>query len=458
MTTSKDVLMYIHNALNDLAKIRKEKGFFADRENPHRAIATTCESLESFFIPCLVIDNPKISRLIEEKLVFNDLLFVCKEVESKGFVGDPYTSIANVDSAAFVVSALVHAREIFKDTPKDEEFEIISLKADRDTETEEGPKKEKVSSLLDKMEEVISKGIDFLYDNWDDKTESWDKTEGFQLYFSWSVIETINEIEYYLDENDDMFRRKGSEVFEKIDKIKRELRVHIEDKFLEGMSNGEYLQKDYMNIYPQVNGIIILALLESLSVDSIAQSFLKVKETYERYHDELASSGIVYQIPNSGGTEQISDYSITPVLLRATSLLLDNYSSFVQFSEVIGRDKMRGLQDILFEELTSLEEPTFRNSSGGAYRHLWTREAFEIYYTERAIEALTVYYEFLESSEIPLHKKIRTIYDNKVIFLTMTASIIQIVFSFLTGNISLIILPIAIFILVVILWIRSTSP
>jgi len=386
MLKPSEVLELIRSTLRALAKARKAKGYFFDEFYPGQdhALVTTCEGLASFFIPCLSIPEMKLEDFLEIDEVRKDIEFIIATLEAEGFTEQPYVEIENVDSAAFVLSTLFYSRLLIRDT----------LRA----EPASG------DSLWIRVEKWIEEAIRFLDDEYSPEL-GWDPTHP-QFYFSWSVIETLKGVEEDLWADEEFLAEdSGAEREKLLESLKRkmsELRRLIETKYLPSMASGEYLEDVPGDFYGQTQALIILGLLGSPKDREIAEALTHLIEVFRSERAALEEFGADYAV--AGKKEGISDYTIVPQLIRCLVLMISRGLP----DEPLARDVFKRenedleifLSNLLREE-GPLDGPLHSlRISSERYKDLWGSGRFEIYFTERVIEALTSVWDAMDRGKI----------------------------------------------------------
>jgi hypothetical protein len=115
-----------------------------------------------------------------------------------------------------------------------------------------------------------------------------------------------------------------------------------------------------------------------------------------------------YKCDNHG---EMYDLSIAPLMIRALAALLDYRKELLSSADQNDRENaekylqggMEGLIGQILEDPVNLQRPN-KNELESVHKHLWAYNengnAFEIYYTERIVEALVVYANCLPSEEV----------------------------------------------------------
>ena len=351
-------------------------GFYDDREVKDRAFVSTCEGLECIFLPCLEFERinltsllrqfPKLLECIQSDV---DYLIVRSKVSDKEdefeFPGDPYlgrssrvtaeNQLPNLDSTAFAVSTMLHLKTVIEREHYPQEKFPISV-----------------------MKDLIKKGLFQIMESHISK-EGWPwrrigkKTH---IYFTWSVLETLSDVfEYDPDE----------ELFDKYDSLKaanNETKIWIEENMVNDMAEGAVIGKDILKTYFFIESLISLTILGTDKYMGIAD-FLKHLLPFA---DKIAKKTLYAEYPVKPEPKTLTDYSIIPLLLRGVAAAFLKFGSHKEFKKVT---RLINYKEVIQQRFNHLNQKRTRE-------HLWAYDAkrFELYYTERAIEALVMYHNY----------------------------------------------------------------
>lgn len=340
------------------------------------AFVSTCEGLECILLPCLEFEKINLSILLKQfpkllECLQSDINYLISRVKisDKGdefvFPGDPYLRIGrvrnstnqlpNLDSAAFIVSTMLNLKTVI-------ERENIS--------------KEKFP--ISEMNDLIKHGLSQINDS-HIPNKGWPWARGGEethMYFTWSVLETLNDaFEYDPDEK----------LFDKYDSLKDAMddtRIWIEKNMLNNMAEGKDVGKDITQTYLYIEALISLTILGTNKYLEIADFLNHLLPFCEKIAEKPLSAE--YHIENKPTT--LTDYSIIPLLLRGITAAFLEFGSNEKFkkrtSSIKYRKVIKGRFDALNKKRTKED--------------LWAYDAknYELYFTERAIEALIMHYNY----------------------------------------------------------------
>jgi len=386
MIKSSDVLELIRTTLLALVKARREKGYFFDEFYPEqdRALVITCEGLECFFIPCRSIPGMKPEEFLSIDEVRKDIEFIIETLEAEGFTEEPYIDVENVDSAAFVLSTLFHSRLLIGPT----------LRA----------KPAEGGSLWIRVENWIDSAIRFLNEEFTPEL-GWDPSRR-QFYFTWSVIETLKGLEEDLGADEEFLAGEAGPEREKLlESLKGkmlELRRFIETEYLPSMASGEFFEEAPLDIYGQTQALIILGLLASPKDREIANALTHVVEVFRSERASLEEFGADYDVKHK--TDTIPDYTIVPQLIRCIALMISRGLPDEPAAKEVFERENENLETFLSELLREegpLDGPLHNlRIPSEPYKDLWGSGRFEIYFTERVIEALTAVWDTMAGGKL----------------------------------------------------------
>lgn len=348
-------------------------GFYDDREVKDRGFVSTCEGLECILLPCLDVERINLTSLLKQfpKLLeclqsdVDYLIFRSKVSNKEGefeFPGDPYlgkssrvtpeNQLPNLDSTAFAVSTMLHLKTVIERENYSQEKLPISV-----------------------MKNMIRNGLSQIKESHISK-EGWPWRRGSKethTYFTWSVLETLSDVFEY-DPNE--------ELFDEYDSLKaacNETKIWIEKNLINDMAEGALIGKDILQTYFFIESLISLTILGTDKYRGIAD-FLKHLLPFA---DKIAKKTLYAEYPVKPEPKTLTDYSIIPLLLRGVAAAFNKFGSHEEFKEMTSLINYKNVIQQRFNHLNQ------RRTT----EHLWAYDAkrFELYYTERAIEALVVY-------------------------------------------------------------------
>lgn len=368
----------VKRAVETVCSRRCSSNGFVDDYVEEKAFVSTCEGLECILVPCLNFERITLSGLLKE---FPNLLLCLQEdvsylisrsgiAKDKGkvsFPGDPYlgpskfitpeNQLPNLDSTAFTVATMLHLKAFI------EKGEL----SQRTFPTES-------------MESLVRAGLTQIRDS-HIENQGWPWGVGIEeshIYFTWSVLETlVDAFEYDSD-------RKLFDDYDSLIAAMVETRQWIEQELLPDMTEGKELglgKKDITQTYFYIESLIILTLLETSKYSEIAD-FLK---HLLPFCGKIAKRTVFAEYPIRNQPTTLTDYSIILLLLRAVSAAFLEFRDEKVFKEEVGGTI--NYEKIIQQRVTHLDQKKIKDG-------LWAYNAkkFEWYYTERAIEALTMYY------------------------------------------------------------------
>lgn len=379
----------VTTAIEALCERRCFSDGFVDDVYTEKAFVSTCEGLECILLPCLYFDKFTFSSLLKKfpKLVEclqEDVSYLIsrstieKDKEKLSFPGDPYlgpskivtseNQLPNLDSTAFTVSTMLHLKAFSE--------------------------KEKVLQTIfpiSQMNKLIKAGLTQIRDS-HIENQGWPwgvNSQESNIYFTWSVLETLSDaFEYDPD----------GKLFDDYDSLKAamtEAGQWVEQESLPDMAEGKELglgKRDITQTYFHIESLIILTLLRTSKYSKIAD-FLKHLLPFCDKIAKKKTPFAEYPIPPHPTT--LTDYSIVSLLLRGISAAFLEFGDNKLFKEGIGIIKY-GVKEVIQQRISHLDQK--RTKEG-----LWAYNAkrFELYYTERAVEALTMYYFYLHQRKRP---------------------------------------------------------
>jgi len=352
-------------------------GFYDDyaaRKKP--GFVSTCEGLECILLPCLEFKRINLKSLLKqfpklESCFHDDIDYlinrskISDKVNEFEFPGDPYLSesrritpknqIPNLDSTAFAVSTMLHLKTVIK---------------------RENPFKEKFPISM--MEDLIKNGLSQI-EKKHIENQGWPwggSSQVSHIYFTWSVLETLSDVlEYDPDE----------ELFDKYDSLKaamNDTKIWIEKNILNNMAEGKDVGKDITQTYLYIESLVSLIILST-------DKYLKIADFLKHllpFCDEIAEENVFAQYQIEGKSATLTDYSVIPLLLRGLAAVFLDFGSNDEFKNRLETINYKKIIQDRFDHLNQKRTK----------EHLWAfdSEEFELYYTERAIEALIMYYNY----------------------------------------------------------------
>ncbi|MBU2523412.1 MAG: hypothetical protein KKE23_03940 [Nanoarchaeota archaeon] len=388
----------IENVLREMASIRKERGQWTDDDNKTPGIIMSCEALESFFIPSLSIPGigSNLLNIIDLETIKKTIEYVSAQVEEKGFAGSPYVNFTKTDlgekeggkdgkggdipvadSASFVVCAFLDAKRLLGD------------KLD--------------NNLVDKMDKQIIEGLQFLKDSHagDNKGWAWgkiDKKFSF-LYFTWTTIEAL---ELIFSEKYKGVIPSGADLYIQELKIKsNHAQNWIVKTLIEQGSENEFKNDlrskkiDYTegdeSLYYTLWALIVLLLTGHEKKEEIDQGLKFVMKYFNessKVREQCMYESFAFRLDGDKRTlhrEKYEDRSFVPLMLKALTL------------HIFSSPEKQGEFHKDIEEFLNL----LLGNKARSYNYVWdTAKNYSIFYTERAIEALTRLYLYYEKFRI----------------------------------------------------------
>jgi len=382
----------VTKAINAICKRRcASNGFTDDGEAKERFFVSTCEGLECILLPCCEFEKINLSIFLKQfpkllKCLQSDVDYLISRVKisDKGdefvFPGDPYLKIGikvnpesqlpNLDSTAFAVSSMLHLKTVI--------------------EREHHLKKEfPISAMSDLIKHGLSQIKESHIPN-----QGWPwrrSSEKTHIYFTWSVLETLSDVFEY--------DSKG-ELFDEYDSLKdafNETKIWIEENELNNMAECTDLRKDNLQTYFFIELLISLTILGTNKYSKIADFINHLLP----FSVKIAHKPPFTQYPIEGQPTTLTDYSIIPLLLRVLAAAFLEFGSDEGFKKEIGLVNYKKAIQGRFVHLNKMR----------TRENLWAYNAenYELYYTERAIEALVMYhhYEHGRKKEKPPTKSLK---------------------------------------------------
>jgi len=462
--------------------LRLWDGFSKKYKTQHGFVGTTCEGLECFFIPCLDVAELDIDDFLidiyglADCLLYDISFLIDKCLTRNGNLilslrGDPYAlhevklrkrkqtvyrQIPNIDAASFILSSCLMAKHfletLLNHSQKKDEYDLPRIKSN--------------------LNLILNKGIEALLEN-HRKCEG----KGWALDFAcfspsilgtWATLEFIADIDSYRDNevmmedlNQDLIQQLDSardtshdwlyntntDVIEKefaiSDIEKRQYRSVIDELQDKGLTGEEFasrmkkranrvlganvrerMEKEFLKIYDKTQLLFSLLLSGKRYTEFINKALVQVIEFY--FDDDIWTSFIDREMPpekeyvmytqEEGGRKIHAswvDYGIVFEVFRMILKYLESYSGTEIPKEIEKFDLNGKLASIYDRDIIK------DRCKAKGVEYLWSKPHFELNYTENAIEAITVYYNYLKKKEweeefidlptavrIPIHKLI----------------------------------------------------
>lgn len=402
----KQISQELESTVSAVIENRLSNGNFGDNVSKSQAAyLTTCEGLESIFVPIvsnLKLSFPKITKKYPDLLdcICKDLSYLlgrCQDGETFIFPGDPYAEtgvkkripIQTVESAAFTISTFSHALDIFQSNNIDLPHQLKY--------------KEAISAALVYLENAFCE---------DEKDGGyWPAVLGTKkeasIYFTWTVLETLVD---FFETNYDAPLYKTS--CEKLGGYAFKVRSWLERVKLPIMEIGDLSFALYAKKYKEIkvgSNPINSSLDELVHVEQVTNNDLQRELNtiiYESFYilimlnllwSEKRSSmakflryllpqlssllemtpEAYYQVP--GAKEPLEDFSIVPLALRGVAKVLVENERDPDF---------RGALDVInFDGVVSLCNKALNSKKLSSGLYAYDGETYEVYYTERVIEA-----------------------------------------------------------------------
>ena len=384
----------------NLVRSRDYSGIWRDVQND-TGIIIECEAICSLLLAHRCLEDRGVgilgdSLVITDGEVFGMIRNLLQQCEEKGLIGYPYLQIRNacpafsrepdyVDTASFLLTTLHLFWQVYRDRLLNEQHREVEQSLRR--------------NLLQALQVIDEAYIDGEIKGW-----SWgreDKPDEPFLYFTWTIVETISDIE----ENKHILRDfpeaedLANRLFARLDAV----RTSFEHRYLGGHSSTEeqvnYDVRKGRVVYPQqdsephYNIWILLTLLQTgckreqdlkAGIDVLKR--MDDEDKHNRFIQRLADvplDGRSLLKPDQG--VRLQDRCYLPQLLKAVAIFVDMYPAYV--------DEYGAFLDDLYDKLK-------RNIRRDKYLFVWDAAGeYAIYYSERSIEALCALYRLLSKLE-----------------------------------------------------------
>jgi S-adenosylhomocysteine hydrolase len=410
----------LKNCAFSIGKMRKSRRGFWDRyiesdlkRSSPKTFVATCEGLEIIFLISLYLssfDPEKIFQQIPSlsNCISKDVKWLMSEVQKKShkfYSGDPYYGVFDrgiydchnsSDALVFFLAVCIHALEWNKEC--NIRFSGLS---DKDLTS-------CIERALEKLKEI----------NKSTSNKGWPNKIGDatpDIYATWSVIETLDELKYF---QEDLYNAFIGEI--SLDKIGQWLESQLKSVFDdcesifytppkgEDIEGNDAICRQLACIHNALHLVTSLCILEKGNHRELGRRVSTIinEKALILYADFPAryQSGVV-------------DYTLIPLLLRCLSSIFCKYHA----GAVGYRDFISGLgaladfkDNIMYDCLTELLLNK-RICKKGEYLYLFGDpdpkslfpDEFEYYYTERTVESLVAYLDYLYEDAVP--KNIDTI-------------------------------------------------
>ncbi len=385
----KTITSLVEGAVEGIINRRISDSAFLDNVDvKKRFFTSTCEGIESILIPSSVFPQLTLQKLSEKfpqlpEILFDEADFLIKRIiksESDLAPGDPYlkrggsikkadrNQLPNLDSTSFIVSTLIDIRE-----------QILNgnLKVNKE--------------FSSPINDIINDGISTIV-KYHIKGKGWPSGIGdpnTHLYFMWSALETLRDV-LDIENKDDL------EIPEKeIEAIFEETTKWVENEILFDMVNGSlYITtkkkdgSDFIKTYNYLQGLIILNIGKSKQYKDIITF---INKFYSVCYRILPNEE--YEILYNLDTFKLEDSSIAPLALRGiVPTILDNLGN-EEFAKELIKSRL-SYSDIISDIIKRISEKRTADKLFAS-----DSEDYELYYTERVIEALTICYRQLDKIE-----------------------------------------------------------
>jgi hypothetical protein len=379
---------------------------FRESVRSRKGFVSTCEVLETILIPMLDFNDDFLPKVKSERHALenelNKALSVIVDRVKESFdqnrplcPGDPYvnssgstmragsTGLPYIEANAFFVSVVLHLLLTIDD------FRELPAQIDKS-----------------QLRNLAIKAIDQIIENFvDEKGWSYStKDHEVNIYFTWSVVETLIEV---LDSKEQCDLIVTADRETRLKECLAQVRAFLEvllfgvpGKTQPFLFVPKKIENERQNVYHALQAFITLGLLESERYLDMAQTLVTL---VANSHVIVAQKDyeVGYPLEDKGtfGTAVLGDSSILPLVVRSIATVFGEYPdpNFFLFTE---KSRLRDPWSYLIMA-DRIEE--LRANQGSD--HLWGAEAgdYEIYYTERVVEALMSCYHYVISP----HKSVR---------------------------------------------------
>lgn len=438
ISTLKEIATIFELSKVEGLKIDNEKTF--SDATSKQGLINTAEALECYFIPYFNVKGIREKfwngELINLDYIKKGILYLVSDsvndADNDGalkFSGTPYinfkinkeTNLPSgisrnldfIDSACFVLNALVDAKAINKEkkylfengivvNPKYANYELI-------------PEKylEKIDNRITDAAKIIKEcdlgeGKGWVYTNEKDEPDKED-----QLYFTWNALETIEALMIYMKNAPDLLPENlynlwggKSNALKSLEKTVYEKRIYLTSKFLSKDNPSLYIVErrvdfgdDDTNYYYNLFSLISLLICGCEETKGINQAF---KFLFDKVDNEKVWTNIrddkhgEFQIAGSlwrnHHRQTWNERAFIALFTKALARYKDiDDAQFVEMLRISGKDINKIFSEF-FDKIDN-EKVKVDTGNGEVFTNIWDKyKKYSIYYTERVIEALVRLY------------------------------------------------------------------
>ncbi len=374
---------------------------FVDQSVRWPKSVTTCEVLETIFIPMLIFGDKYLPKNKDKRRKLNDVVFrsldnlvrSAEESIKRGdplFPGDPYFNDSGdrlkadskgwpyTEANAFLISLILHFLSVgshFGRVPDDLSRERLIGVA-------------KVA-----IDQILGQFIDG--QGWSHSTRDCER----QIYFTWSIVETLAEVLEYAEKGEVALLED-----DKLNTLRGELSqvlVTMEDYLFsakEAIFSPEVAQGDTGIFYNNMQAFIILGILGTKRSNEMAQTLISLVANSHLFANQPQAN--YFMKHERFKLAKLEDRSILPLIVRAIATIYGEYAND-DFHNITEKARLRNPWSYLvmsdrLKELKSKRTPD----------KLWGPEGsdYEIYYTERVVEALISCYYYVKRPNKSAHR------------------------------------------------------
>lgn len=374
------------------------------RESVHsrKGFVSTCEVLETILIPMLDFHDDFLPRVRTERQTLenelNRAVTVIIDRVTESFEknrplcpGDPYlnssgdtmrkgsTGFPYIEANAFFVSVVLHLFLTLDD------FKELPRRLD-----------------TSQLQKLATKAIDQIIANFVDE-RGWSystKEHEVNIYFTWSVVETLIEVLDSRGECDLIATdQRESELKDCLAQVRSFLEMYlfgVSSKAPPFLFVPRIIENERMKVYHDLQAFITLGLLESDRYLDMAQTLVTlVANSHVIAAQKDYEVGYLLEDKGTFGTARLTDSSILPLVVRAIATVFGEYpnTNFFSFTE---KSRLRDPWSYLIMA-DRIDELKANQGSDD----LWGPEPdnYEIYYTERVVESLISCYHYVISPD-----------------------------------------------------------
>ena len=409
----KQIKKLVESSIHAILDLRKKrKAFYDDFHNPSafkskKTFIQTCEGLEIILQAAVTIGSIDIVRKLNSASVKaslkQDIDYLINEVEGakyEFFSGFPYyysgmrkhiADTNSTDALAFYTAVLTH---------------LLALKNKHNYEIDDLDEKNLKKHLLRCIEVIVRYHNGFGWPFFSDE-----KKEIPDEYCTWSMLETIAELKEYYPEgyariNDASIIRKTEDWLMgliKNGKIK-EIQDFISSLHDEMDIESAPIRSKAKCFYDVAHILSGLALIKSQGNRKLGASVnFIILQTPSILNNEFGTN-----YPNGNNAE---DYTLAPMLLKCLSFIFEEHfkknkqeKEFEKGMGILAEQRDQVMFDIYshivrnkrhFEKQSGKFTGFFSDAKTGR----WTNEEYkiDIYYTERVVESLVAFYDYLSA-------------------------------------------------------------